>query len=58
MNTQFVGSHFPNGLAPRERTEFEKAFQVEAEKTLLAAGTKADVAGFTDPLRIDAWRNI
>lgn len=59
MTTQFVGQHFPEGLATRERTELEKAFQMEAEKALLSSGDAAQGRpGFSDPMRLDAWRNV
>lgn len=59
MTTQFVSQHFPEGLAMRDRTDFEKAFQLEAGKALSSTGSATqERTGFSDPMRLDAWRNV
>ena len=43
LTTQFIGKHFPDGLAPRERS----AIELEFEKQALPGASAPNVAGET-----------
>lgn len=64
MTTQFVGTHFPEGLRPRERTAVELEFQKRAEAQLATSTSSntresAGAVGKLEPWFANgAWSNV
>jgi acetyl/propionyl-CoA carboxylase alpha subunit len=54
MTTQFVGQHFPHGLALRDRSEIELEFQKNANAALLGSPERS-IASAEEPANSSPW---